>query len=265
MGKSGACRDVRLLSVAPVGPEGAAYGCYLLEVENPGFEPAVAGQFVMVRPLRFGQNPVWPRPFSLCRLTEEKLTLFVQACGRGTDILCGLSAGDVVTVWGPLGQGFALEPEIPTLLLAGGVGLAPFVEYVATHPAPSNLSLLFGHRQPLSCYPFAEMAVRIGRAEAFEERSPADLPAFIERLDAAVAGHADGLVLACGPRPFLLTVARLARKYSARAQVSLENRMACGVGGCLGCVEKNALGAYVQTCTEGPVFWVEELALAEEA
>jgi len=47
--------------------------------------------------------------------------------------------------------------------------------------------------------------------------------------------------------------------------VSLENRMACGVGGCLGCVEKNALGQYVQTCTQGPVFWVEELQLSEEA
>lgn len=265
MGNCGVCRDVRLLSVAPVGPEGAAYGCFLLELENPGFGPAVAGQFVMVRPQRFGQNPVWPRPLSICRLTGDKLTLFVQACGRGTDILCGLSAGDVVTVWGPLGQGFALEPEVPTLLLAGGVGLAPFVEYAASHPVPSRLSLLFGHRQPLACYPFEAMAAGMGRAEAFCERTPADLPVFIERLDAAVAGHADGLVLACGPRPFLVTVARLARKYSARAQVSLENRMACGVGGCLGCVEKNALGAYVQTCTEGPVFWVEELTLAEDA
>ena len=62
-----------------------------------------------------------------------------------------------------------------------------------------------------------------------------------------------------------MTVARLARRYGARAQVSLENRMACGVGGCLGCVEKNALGQYVQTCTEGPVFWVDELSLSEDA
>ena len=265
MGKESACRDVKLLSVAPCGPEGAAHGCYLLELENPGLGPAVAGQFVMVRPERFGQNPVWPRPFSICRLTSATLTLFVQACGRGTDILCGLAAGDRVTVWGPLGQGFALAPQTPTVMLAGGVGIAPFVEYAATHPAPSNLSLVFGHRQPLSCYPFDALAEIVGRAEAFCERSPEDLPAFIELLDKTVAAAASGLILACGPRPFLLTVARLARKYSARAQVSLENRMACGVGGCLGCVEKNALGAYVQTCTEGPVFWVEELALAEDA
>ncbi len=265
MGTRGACRDVSLLSVAPVGPEGATYGCYMLELENPGLEPAVAGQFVMVRPARFGQNPVWPRPFSICRITPEKLLLFVQACGRGTDILCGLAPGETVTVWGPLGQGFALEPELPTVMLAGGVGLAPFVEYAATHPRRDNLSLVFGHRQPLSCYPFTETATGLRYAQAFHERMPEDLPRFIDLLDTAVADHADGLILACGPRPFLVTVARLARKYGARAQVSLENRMACGVGGCLGCVEKNALGAYVQTCTEGPVFWVEELALAEDA
>ena len=264
MGNFDACFDATILSVAPVGPEGAQKGCYMLTLANPGFAPAVAGQFVMVRPRVFRSDPVWPRPFSICRLTPEALTLFVQACGRGTDILCRLVPGDTVTVWGPLGQGFALEPELPTLMLAGGVGLAPFVEYAAAHPAPQRLSLLFGHRQPLSCYPFDAFA-GLARAEAFEEKGPEDLAAFIALLDKAVAAHAAGLVLACGPRPFLVTVARLARKYGVRAQVSLENRMACGVGGCLGCVEKNALGTYVQTCTQGPVFWVEELALTEDA
>ncbi|EHJ49619.1 Dihydroorotate dehydrogenase, electron transfer subunit, iron-sulfur cluster binding domain [Solidesulfovibrio carbinoliphilus subsp. oakridgensis] len=264
MGIAGACRDVAVLSVSPVGEAGPAGGCYILELENPGLAPAVAGQFVMVRPKAFGTDPVWPRPFSICRLTAERLTLFVQVCGRGTDILCRLPAGAEVTVWGPLGQGFALEPDLPTVMLAGGVGIAPFVEYAATHPRPENLSLVFGHRQPLSCYPFDDLAGLVA-ARAFQEKTPADLPAFVALLDATVAAHADGLVLACGPRPFLVTVARLCRKYSVRGQVSLENRMACGVGGCLGCVEKNVLGSYVQTCTEGPVFWVEELALSEEA
>jgi dihydroorotate dehydrogenase electron transfer subunit len=264
VGIAGACRDVAVLSVSPVGDAGPAGGCYILELENPGLAPAVAGQFVMVRPKAFGTDPVWPRPFSICRLTAERLTLFVQVCGRGTDILCRLPAGSEVTVWGPLGQGFALEPDLPTVMLAGGVGIAPFVEYAATHPRPENLSLVFGHRQPRSCYPFDDLAGLVA-ARSFEEKTPADLPAFVKLLDATVAAHADGLVLACGPRPFLVTVARLCRKYSARGQVSLENRMACGVGGCLGCVEKNVLGAYVQTCTQGPVFWVEELALSEDA
>jgi dihydroorotate dehydrogenase electron transfer subunit len=258
------CREARVLSIAYCGPHGAEHGCFSLELENPGLGPAAAGQFVMVRPASFGQDPVWPRPFSISRLTAEALTLFIQACGRGTKRLAGLAAGDRVTLWGPLGQGFAVEPETPTVMLAGGVGLAPFVEYAASHPYPANLSLVFGHRAPLSCYPF-EAASRGIEAVNFLERRPEDRQAFCDLLDERVAALADGLILACGPRPFLLTVARLARKYSARAQVSLENRMACGVGGCLGCVEKDALGQYVQTCTQGPVFWVEELALTEDA
>lgn len=265
MAISGACRDVPILSVAPAGPEGAAHGCYYLEFENPGFAPAVAGQFVMVRPSAFRGDPVWPRPFSICRLSASKLTLFVQVCGRGTDILCRMVPGETATIWGPLGQGFDLEPELPTVMLAGGVGIAPFVEYAASHPTPQELSLVFGHRQPRSCYPYDRIAGMVGSASAYEERSPQDREMFVEALETAVSEYADGLIVACGPRPFLLTVARLSRKYSARTQVSLENRMACGVGGCLGCVEKNALGSYVQTCTQGPVFWVEELSLSEDA
>ena len=261
----GICRDVSIVSVLPAGPEGARYGCYVIELENPGFPPAAPGQFVMVRPAAFGGDPVWPRPFSICRLTPEKLTLFVQVCGRGTEIMCRLVPGDRATVWGPLGRGFAVEPQTPTVMLAGGVGLAPFVEYAAVHPAPERLSLVFGHRQPLACYPFASVADRIAETRSFLEEGPEDLAAFVSLLDETVAAAAAGLVLACGPRPFLVTVARLARQYGVRAQVSLENRMACGVGGCLGCVEKNALGSYVQTCTQGPVFWVDELSLAEDA
>jgi dihydroorotate dehydrogenase electron transfer subunit len=264
LGISTCCREARVLSVAPHGPHGAEHGCFTLELENPGLVQAAAGQFVMVRPAAFGLDPVWPRPFSICRLSQGVLTLFIQVCGRGTDILARLAPGDTVTLWGPLGQGFAVEPETPTVMLAGGVGLAPFVEYAASHPHPANLSLVFGHRAPLSCYPF-ESAFRGIASAAFQERTPEDRQTFCALLDERVAALADGLILACGPRPFLLTVARLARKYSARAQVSLENRMACGVGGCLGCVEKDALGQYVQTCTQGPVFWVEELALTEDA
>jgi len=264
LGIPGTCRDVRVLSVTPHGPGGAEHGYFTMTLENPGIATAAAGQFFMVRPQAFGENPIWPRPFSLSRLTPEALIFFVQVCGRGTDIMAKLHPGDTVTIWGPLGQGFAVEPETPTLMLAGGVGLAPFVEYAATFPYPPHLSLLFGHRAPLDCYPYEEMTRNIAAMD-FPERSPEDLETFINLLDTQVAACADGLILACGPRPFLVTVARFARKYSARAQVSLENRMACGVGGCLGCVEKNALGGYVQTCTQGPVFWVEELQLTEDA
>lgn len=253
------CQDVRVLSAGPYNVVENCRGLMRIELENPGWAVA-PGQFAMLRSLRFGQDLLWGRPFSISRATPEALTFCVQVAGRGTARLAELTAGETVTVWGPLGHGFAREPDSPTLLVAGGVGLAPFVQYVHTHPRPENLGLFFGHRVALACYPFAEVA-SVCRAESFQDQGPRDIPRLLARLDSLVADHAGGLVLACGPTPLLRAVKDLAAKHGARAQVSLENRMACGVGACLGCVVKDSSGHHVQTCTRGPVFWADQITL----
>ncbi len=179
-----------------------------------------------------------------------------------------------------------MEPNTPTLLLAGGIGIAPFVGYVNVHPTPWEVTMEFGHRMPLSCYPFDSMNERIP-VESHMEREPADRDRFIALLDERIAEHAaSGLVLACGPMAFLKTVQQLAAKHTARAQLCLETRMACGVGACLGCVVKSTLpedstvllrsdapaarppaethgghAHHVQTCTCGPNFWSDTVIL----
>jgi dihydroorotate dehydrogenase electron transfer subunit len=177
---------------------------------------------------------------------------------------------DKVTVWGPLGNGFAVEPDKPTLLLAGGMGIAPFVGYVAKHPKPWNLTMLFGHREPLECYPVDSINEHIP-LDTLRETVPGDLDNFIYTLQERIAEYAaqDGLILACGPQPFLRTVQKFARESGARMQLSLENKMACGVGGCLGCVVRTTgawpveakRGQPVQCCTQGPVFWADQVVL----
>jgi dihydroorotate dehydrogenase electron transfer subunit len=163
-----------------------------------------------------------------------------------------------VTIWGPLGNGFAVEQGVNTLLLAGGIGIAPFVEYAAAHPSPDRVSLLFGHRPPLSCYPFEDLS-RMVKAESFQDKSPEDIPRFVALMEERMAGHAGGLALACGPTPFLRAVKSAAARLGVRCQISLENRMACGVGACLGCVCRDKDGHNVQTCTKGPVFWADQI------
>ncbi len=268
MNNSQQCNDVKVLSIEPCGPVGQDYGLWRLDLENPGWRQWSPGQFAMLRPVDWGFDPLWGRPLSLSRVTPERLRFHFQDVGRGTKKLAALSPGDMVTVWGPLGTGFAITPGTPTLLLAGGIGIAPFVEYAATHPEPKRLSLVFGHRPPVSCYPFAEIA-QSAKAESFQEQSPADIPRFVELLRARMAEHApgkaagasSGLVLACGPTPFLKSVQTLAKELGVKAQLSLENRMACGVGACLGCVAQNAAGHNQQTCTQGPVFWADDIIL----
>ena len=225
------------------------------------------GQFVMIRPKETWAPLLWGRPFSICDVDGDELILFFQETGRGTKRLGTLQHGESVRVWGPLGHGFA-APAARTLLLAGGMGIAPFAGYVRRYAPQASLSFVFGHRLPLGAYPFAAIAESIPAA-AYRETCAADLAAFIACLEQRIDEAKDGLILACGPMPFLRTVHRCCRRTGARAQLSLESRMACGVGACLGCVVKSATprepvpapGWPIQICTRGPVFWAEDIDL----
>ncbi len=255
------CRELKVLELAPLGQWEMPGAFFELRLENPGWEGWTPGQFVMIRPMHWDLDMLWGRPFSISSLDEDGLTLFIQAVGRGTRRLRELDPGQKVTVWGPLGNGFAVDSKARTLLLAGGVGLAPFRAYVELHPEPARLELFFAHRPALHCYPYAWFSGRIA-AQAMREQRPGDLDSIIAALRERIAAQApDGLVLACGPTPFLRTVRAAALASKVRCQVSLENRMACGVGACLGCVVQNAEGHNVQTCTCGPVFFADEIEL----
>lgn len=273
------CRDVTVLSIdRRAASDTADTELFTLRLRAPGWAAWHPGQFVMVRPQKTVRPDVlWGRPFSISQADDEELRLVFQVAGRGTKALLELERGETVTVWGPLGNAFAVSRSGPTLLLAGGIGIAPFVGYIQRHPAPETLRLEFGHRLPVDCYPFAECRFDEGLlATNHPETCPDDLLRFIATLEEAIRDTAarGGLVLACGPMPFLRTVQQYALQYDVKAQLSLETRMACGVGACLGCVVKSSVGSeenavaatperfsYVQTCTKGPVFWADQVDL----
>lgn len=218
----------------------------------------------MLRPASFGLELPWGRPFSICHTTARHLICFFSVVGRGTKLISELKAGDSVLVWGPLGRGFVVEENRATLLLAGGMGIAPFVGYVTRHPQPWNLSMLFGHRDPAECFPVDSIADHI-QVDSLRENEAGDLDNFIFSMQEKLADCAaqNGIALACGPLPFLRTAKQLAAQSGCRLQLSLESRMACGVGACLGCVCKPAPDAPrkqpLQTCLHGPVFWANEI------
>ncbi|MDR0339224.1 MAG: dihydroorotate dehydrogenase electron transfer subunit [Desulfovibrio sp.] len=278
--------QLSVLDLVPFGNAGSQTGFFALRLTPPAWNLWQPGQFVMLRPAAKDSPLLWARPFSICRMSSRDLVIFFQVRGRATRAMSGLRPGDVLDVWGPLGNCFADEPETPTLILAGGIGIAPFVGYVLAHKRPSNLTLEFGHRMPLECYPFDSFSER-ATATAHLEKDLRDRDAFLSVVEERIKEFAKGLVLACGPTPFLHAVQSLSRKYQARTQICLETRMACGVGACLGCVVKAALpedagrpsielppdldalpGAplpgegerYVQTCTRGPIFWADSVS-----
>ena len=263
--------ELSVLDLVPFGSESAAY-TFALRLSPPPWKAYAPGQFVMLRPVAWGLELPWARPFSISRAGERELECFIQVAGRGTQRLTELKAGDAVHVWGPLGNGFAVEADSPTLLLAGGVGIAPFIGYAQKHPKPSNLSMLFGHRAPLTCYPVGSIHERID-VETLHENGTADLDRFLAAMRDRMEAYSEkgGLALACGPSGFLRAVQRLSAQTGLRAQLSLESRMACGVGACLGCVITTAnawpvpdkKNMPVQICTHGPVFWADHAVLDE--
>lgn len=256
--------ELRVLSIIPFGQTGKTSRFFALRLSPPAWPIWNPGQFVMLRPASFGLEIPWARPMSICHLTSRHLICFFQIEGRGTERLAQVKPDDKILAWGPLGTSFVMETGIPTLLLAGGIGIAPFVGYVNRHPQPWNLQMLFGHRAPIGCYPVDSINEHIP-VDSLREQEPGDLDNFIFSLQEKITDCAEqeGIALACGPMPFLQTVKNLAVNAKCRLQISLETRMACGIGACLGCVckssDKSALP--LRVCTHGPVFWADEIEI----
>ena len=225
--------DLAVIDNVPFGLTGSQGRFFALRLERPDWKSWAPGQFVMLRPQGWALDMPWARPFSICRVSTNELVIFFQVAGRGTEKMAKLRRGDKVHLWGVL-------------------------------------SMVFGHRLPEDCYPVESLGERID-VESFHENTSEDLEWFLNHVRSRIEAYAErnGLVLACGPAPFLKAVQGFALAAKARCQLSLESRMACGVGACLGCVTKTTekwpveekAGTPVQTCTHGPVFWADQITL----
>lgn len=263
-------QTLTVLDLVPFGQTGSQPRFFALRISNPGWEDWRPGQFVMLRPDSFGLEELWGRPFSICHMTPRHMICFMKVNGRGSEKISQLRNGDKIHAWGPLGNFFAVEKEAPTLLLAGGMGIAPFVGYINRHPAPWLVTMLFGHRDPASCYPLDSVKENIA-VDTLAESNDGDLDNLLYTMREKIRDCAEqnGLVLACGPTPFLAAAREYALEVGARCQLSLENRMGCGLGACLGCVCKTTdkwpveakKNWPVPVCTNGPVFWADQISL----
>jgi dihydroorotate dehydrogenase electron transfer subunit len=232
------------------------------------------------------------RPLSIMRADARAgwIDLLYKVVGPGLIALGARKAGEELSVLGPIGQAFRAHPERPrALLLGGGVGIPPMVflaerlaaQLRAASPAAWKPLLLMGSEVP---FPFRTRpsklivpgipAGSIACMPLLEEwgvpsrlASCADLPGcfagFVTELADAWLGSLGGAelaeveIFACGPTPMLKAAVTLARRYAVPCQVSLEEFMACAVGGCAGCtvaVQTAAGPAMKRVCVDGPVF-----------
>lgn len=221
-----------------------ADGVFLLTAE--GRYAGKMGQFYM---LRAGERyPLLSRPISIFDLTEDRIGFLYRVAGEGTRLISQLKPGDPLQMEGPFGNGFPLLKG-KTAFVGGGIGIAPF--YFALRTAPQADVYLGFSRE-------AYMVEEFRQASA--GRTFVDMGGTI--LDRVDFGAYD-TIIACGPHPMLQAVQQKQTSSGSRAKVyvSLENRMACGIGACLVCSVKCRDGRK-KACTDGPVFLVEEVVFA---
>jgi dihydroorotate dehydrogenase electron transfer subunit len=239
-----------------------------------------------LKPAR-GTDPLLRRPFSIFEVlrhadgTPEGITILNKRTGVGTSLLYHAERGATVSCLGPLGRPFeAVAPPTEAWMIAGGVGLAPFVTLATRlHELATPTTLFYGARTAAELY-YVELFEKLGvhtvlstedgsrgthgRVTAPLEAALASLTDIAASLPqthnrAAPRGHTNDVRLyVCGPTPMMHAVARLAGKYRKRCDVSLEQVMGCGMGGCYSCVvptkEPGHAPHFVRSCIEGPVF-----------
>jgi len=235
-------------------------GTFSIGVRAPQLASAARpGQFVHVGVPGFSLR----RPISLCGITAEEVRLVIGERGAGTHALSLLREGDSVDLLGPLGTGFALpEKGTHVALVGGGIGTPPLLSLAERYGESCNAILGFRSReQVILDVDFARFCDTVvctddGSYGVEGTVSPA--------LEALLQACPIDIVYACGPLPMLRAVKDLAARYGVRAQLSLEERMACGVGACLGCAvmtEHEGVREVRRVCKDGPVFEAADVVL----
>lgn len=244
-------------------------GTHLLELEAPeSAQEAEPGQFAMIK-VTSNNGYLLRRPLSIHRVKGNHLFFLYSTIGKGTKLLSRQIEGQILSILAPLGHGFSL-PETGTeiLLVAGGLGIAPLF-FLAEKAMSKGIrpKLLLGAKSEECLYPGANIPGGIDFTCTTEDGSSGFRGRITEIFLSQIQGRST--IYACGPVDMykamndLLSSWRESHKVKIpEVQVSLEARMACGVGACYGCVIKTKNGAR-KVCTDGPVFNLEELLLEE--
>jgi dihydroorotate dehydrogenase electron transfer subunit len=225
-----------------------------------------------------GGETLLRRPYSVCGLpgtfddaSTDAVQLLYKVVGRGTSRLASLGVGALLSVLGPLGNGFEApaERDVRPVFVAGGIGSAPFPALARWLDGRCRAPLMFYGARSHTDLPlldwFREQTA--GVEVTTDDGSTGRRAVVTEPLaDLLASEKPESLHLyVCGPDPMLRAVARLARRHGVRCDLSLEAHMACGFGVCLGCVvptrqEGSSETRYDRVCVEGPVMEARRLA-----
>ncbi|MBP5300741.1 MAG: dihydroorotate dehydrogenase electron transfer subunit [Victivallales bacterium] len=258
-------------TTAPILSNACLHGAYhRLTIELGDLALAACpGQFVQVQIPNL-EGHVLRRPFSICDVNGTVLTLVYKVVGTGTEALAKALPGTPLNVLGPLGHGFTnLPADRPAVLLGGGYGCAAML-FCAHHAVAQGLqapTILLGARTRADILleeEFRNLGCQV--AVSTDDGSYGIQGRITVLLEALLKRTPNAWLAACGPKPMLKAVARLAEQFpQAKCEVSLDEIMCCGVGACFGCVIKCKDDSapqgwsYRRSCADGPVFPAAEI------
>lgn len=227
---------------------------------------AKPGQFISV--YTQNQSALLPRPISICEVDRDnsRLRIVYRVAGKGTAEFATYKAGHRVDVLGTLGNGFPLEKAQGkrVFLMGGGIGIPPMLELAKEIKGATSVDIIVGYRNNELF--LAEDLAKYGQVHVATEDGSEGTKGNVMNAIEAKGLEAD-VIFACGPMPMLRAIKNYAADKGIKAYISLEERMACGVGACLGCVVKTKEIDHhshvnnARICTDGPVYDADDVEI----
>ncbi len=233
-------------------------------------EEAKPGNFIEIR-VSDQTEPFLRRPISIYNIDKEKglLEFIFQVKGKGTEILAKKETGNLVDIVGPLGHGtFNYQDYKNLAIIGGGIGIFPLYELAKTAKKENkNVNIYLGFRN--KDYVVLEDKYRNVSDNLIittDDGSYAEKGFAINFLEKDIEEGKIDSIYACGPLPMLKAIQKLALEKNIPCQISLEEKMACGLGVCLGCAVKTANSPkeapeYLHVCKAGPVFQAKDVEI----
>lgn len=220
---------------------------------------AVPGQFVSLY-CNDGSR-ILPRPISICEIdrVDGALQLVYRVAGKGTEEFCGYHSGKLIEVMGPLGNGFPLKSK-KAFLIGGGIGIPPMLELAKQLDCEKQIILGYRDRQTFLVNELKKYADVYIATEDGSVGTKGNVLNAIEKNNLSA-----DIIYACGPTPMLRALKEYGQKNNIETWISMEEKMACGIGACLACVCKSKNKDHhtnvnnKRICKDGPVFLAQEV------
>ncbi|MCM1314847.1 MAG: dihydroorotate dehydrogenase electron transfer subunit [Prevotella sp.] len=221
-------------------------------------EVATAGQFVHIRTGNFTLR----RPVSICGIDKQKGTLRIvfEVRGEGTAEISRLNQGDVIDMLAPLGHGFTVNPDFKKIvLIGGGIGTPPMLPLAEIYG--EKATVITGFRSADAVILQNDFRKTGAEVILCTDDGTTGIHGFVTQPFSEIVNGTDA-VYACGPMPMLKNIAGICNENNIFCEISLEERMACGIGACLGCAcrtVRNDEEYFAHVCKDGPVFNAKEV------